>query len=93
MKQQFSDISAHVFRLIPLSDADWSRLAVHIIASFLLALASVINTNLPAREILGAWIAGVLVYSAGYLQHGEKQVVSKEEDDDFLPPLKTKDVS
>jgi uncharacterized membrane protein YfcA len=91
--KRFSDISAHVFRLIPLSDADWSRLSVHLLASFLIALASAITTSLPPREIFSAWMASVLIYTAGYLQHGEKQPTGTGGDDDFLPPLKIKDVS
>lgn len=63
------------FHWLPLDDVDWKKLALHLIASFLLALAMVFDSSVPLRNVMFGWIAGSLTYIAGYLQKSTKDSV------------------
>lgn len=65
----------NAFHWLPLQEVDWGKLAVHLIASLLLALAMVFDSHVPLKEVMSAWAGGSLTYIAGYLQKSSKESV------------------
>jgi hypothetical protein len=79
--QKFKDLVNHVFHFVPWNDVDLHRLAIHIFASFLGALATILNSGIPAKVVLVSWLSGALIYISGYMQRSYKtdvEVPAKE---------------
>jgi hypothetical protein len=68
--EKIYDLVAHIVRMIPLRDVDYSRMLVHLGGALLLALSTYFTAGIPVHTIMYGWIGGSLIYISGYLQKG-----------------------